>query len=133
MRMKVLSAGIVPVFKNKFLILRVYNYWDFPKGVVEKGEEPLEAALRELTEETTIATAKFPWGKDFIETPPYDKGKVARYYLGEVNTQEVEIPINPESGKREHQEFRWVSFDEAMELLHPRLKRVLSWANEKIS
>lgn len=116
----------------EFLLLRVYNYWDFPKGVVDKGEEPLEAALRELEEETTLKKANFPWGKEFVETPPYGQGKVARYYLGEVDTQEVEIPINAESGIREHQEFRWLKYDEAKKLLHPRLRKVIDWANEKI-
>ena len=37
-----LSAGIVPVALDdgepRYLLLRAYRYWDFPKGVVEPGE-----------------------------------------------------------------------------------------------
>ena len=53
-----LSAGIIVVrhidAKPNFLLLRAYEYWDFPKGIVEPGEQPLEAALREVEEETTL-------------------------------------------------------------------------------
>lgn len=83
-----LSSGIVPVLRTPtplFLLLRVYKYWDFPKGLVEKGEDPLQAALREVTEETGITEVHFPWGKDFLETEPYRGGKIARYYVGEVS------------------------------------------------
>ncbi len=55
MKQKVLSAGAVVVRQQDgnwlFLMLRVYNYWDFPKGLVEPGEDPLEAACREAEEE----------------------------------------------------------------------------------
>jgi len=30
----------------RFLLLRAFNHWDFPKGMVETGEEPLAAAIR---------------------------------------------------------------------------------------
>jgi 8-oxo-dGTP pyrophosphatase MutT (NUDIX family) len=30
------------------------RYWGFPKGIVERGEEPLAAALREIAEETGL-------------------------------------------------------------------------------
>ena len=40
-----LSAGIIVVrhidAKPNFLLLRAYEYWDFPKGIVEPGEQPL--------------------------------------------------------------------------------------------
>jgi bis(5'-nucleosidyl)-tetraphosphatase len=39
----------------RFLLLRAFNHWDFPKGMVEAGEEPLAAAIREVREETLIA------------------------------------------------------------------------------
>ena len=43
----------------RVLLLRVYNYWDCPKGVVEAGEDPLVAARREVREETTIEELDF--------------------------------------------------------------------------
>ena len=82
---RILSAGVVVVRRAddgwRVLLLRVYNYWDFPKGVVEAGEDPLAAAQREVREETGIEDLEFRWGEEFIETAPYSKNKVARYYL----------------------------------------------------
>src|SRR5690606_24534533 len=81
------SAGIVPVrFIDgvpHYLLLRAFRYWDFPKGEIEADENPLEAAIRELAEETTLTDVHFRWGQGFRETPPYARGKVARYYLAE--------------------------------------------------
>lgn len=131
----VLSAGIVPVLRNptpRFLLLRVFKYWDFPKGMVEKNEEPLLAAKRELLEETGLNEVAFPWGKDFIETLPYRGGKVARYYIGEVFSDKVVFGINPELGHAEHHEFRWVTEQEGHKLLVPRVAAILDWAGKKI-
>lgn len=41
-----------------FLLLDYGRHWDFPKGHVEKGEDDLTAALRELAEETGITDAE---------------------------------------------------------------------------
>ena len=82
---RILSAGVVVVRRVddewRVLLLRVYNYWDFPKGIVEPGEYPLTTARREVREETGIEDLEFRWGEEFIETEPYAKNKVARYYL----------------------------------------------------
>ncbi len=40
-----------------FLLMRHSDRWDLPKGHVDRGETELETALRELQEETGIATA----------------------------------------------------------------------------
>jgi bis(5'-nucleosidyl)-tetraphosphatase len=41
--------------------------------------------------------------------------------------------VSPELGRPEHHEYRWVSFDEAEDLLPPRLAIVLDWAKKTIS
>ena len=85
MNEQILSAGVVVVSRAgedwQVLLLRVYNYWDCPKGVVEAGEDPLAAARREVREETSLEELDFRWGADFFETAPYCGNKVARYYL----------------------------------------------------
>ncbi len=43
--------------------------------MVEAGEEPIDAALREVREETTLDDLSFDWGTNFMETGPYNKGK----------------------------------------------------------
>lgn len=135
-RTGILSAGVVVVRHTpdgwRVLLLRVYNYWDCPKGEVEAGEDPLATARREVTEETGLADLQFRWGEDFIETPPYSKNKVARYYLASTATEDVTLGINPALGRAEHHEARWLNFDEANRLTGPRLQRVLAWARERV-
>lgn len=117
----------------EFLILRAFNYWDFPKGVVEPGEDPWTTATREVQEETGLTALSTPWGESFYETRPYGKGKVARYYLVRSNEdKEIVLLPNPESGIIEHHEYRWVTYNEASKLLVPRVQAVLDWANDII-
>ena len=133
---RILSAGVVVARRAedgwRVLLLRVYNYWDCPKGVVEPGEEPLTTARREVLEETGIEDLEFLWGEEFVETPPYSKNKVARYYLAATNSDAIKLSVSPELGAPEHHEFRWVTFDEAEDLLPPRLAIVLEWARETL-
>jgi 8-oxo-dGTP pyrophosphatase MutT (NUDIX family) len=129
---KKFSAGIVVVRRDngdyRVLVLRAYRNWDFPKGSVEAGETPFEAALRETAEETGLIDLEFIWGEDFRETEPYSAGKVARYYLAEARTRHITLPVSKELGRPEHDEWRWVDFEEAARLLPPRLQAILAWA-----
>jgi len=132
----ILSAGVIIVryFDAgwRYLFLRVYNYWDFPKGEVEAGEDTLTAAVREVKEETTLENLSFRWGYEFRETPPYRAGKVARYYLAESRRGDVALPISEELGRSEHDEFRWLGYEDARELLTERVRRILDWANDRV-
>lgn len=134
-RGKTLSAGVVVVRpteeKQCYLLLRAYNYWDFPKGLVETAEDPLQAACREVEEESGITELNFVWGRDYYQTEPYGSGKVARYYLAQTHASQVSLPYSPELGKPEHDEYRWVTYDEGITLLNERLRRVLDWAHER--
>ncbi len=127
-----LSAGVVVVRPTqdgwRFLLLRAFNHWDFPKGMVEPGEEPLAAAVREVREESTIRDLEFTWGELSTQTGPYSRGKTARYFLAQTRQSTVDLPVNPEIGRPEHSEFRWVGYDEAMRLVSPRVRPVLQWA-----
>ena len=114
------------------LMLRAYHHWDFPKGLQEKGEEPLEAALREVQEETGIDELDFDWGDRYMETGPYSHGKTARYYMARTAQQEVVMGLSAVTGEPEHQEWRWVSFDEAHDLATPRVRTVVRWARQII-
>jgi bis(5'-nucleosidyl)-tetraphosphatase len=127
-----LSAGVVVVSivdrKLKFLLLRAYRNWDFPKGIVEPGEDPLAAAMREVREETTLDDISFDWGMAFMETGPYNKGKISRYYIARSKELQVRLPIDAELGKAEHDEARWVDVERALGMVSARLQPVVQWA-----
>jgi bis(5'-nucleosidyl)-tetraphosphatase len=116
----------------RILILRAYKNWDFPKGLVEPGEEPIDTAKREAAEETGLSDLEFPYGDGYRDTLPYASGKIARYYLAETREEDIRLPISHELGRPEHHEFRWVTFAEAEDLLPPRLGLVLDWARETL-
>ena len=125
---------IVRRFDDRYrhLLLRVRDYWDFPKGMVEPGEDPLAAAIRETEEETALIDLDFRWGHEFIETEPYGNNKIARYYVAESANGEVYLPVSAELGKPEHDEFCWLECDAARGLLVPRVLAVLDWAGKII-
>ena len=116
----------------EYLLLRAYNYWDFPKGETE-GAEPLRvAALRELREETGIASEQltFPWGDVCFATSAYGRDKVAHYFVARVAEGiSVTLGINPALGRREHHEYRWLSYSAARALLVPRLQTIMDQAH----
>lgn len=130
-----LSAGAIPLKKTsqgwEVLLLRSFKYWDFPKGMVEKDEDPWDAALREVKEETGLSKFTAPLRKKFFETKPYAKGKVARYYILKVEEdKDIVFEPNPVTGIVEHHEYRWLPLDRARDLLVPRVQEVLDWAED---
>ena len=114
----------------RWLLLRAYRNWDFPKGEIDAGETPLAAARREVAEETTLTDLAFLWGDTFYDTEPYGRGKIARYYLAESPNGEVVLPVSAELGRPEHHEFRWVDFQAAKKLAPPRLQPIVAWAEK---
>ena len=97
----------------RYLLLRAFNHWDFPKGMVEDGEEPLAAAMREVREESTIDDLEFAWG-DALDA---DRARTAAARSRAItwrDTQraDVTLPFNPLIGRPEHNEYRWVDYDD---------------------
>jgi len=131
------SACIVVVRQQsgewRFLVLRAYRNWDFPKGLIEPGEKPLAAALRETQEETGLTDLNFRWGSEAIDTEMYGDHKVASFYLAETGQERIVLPVNPELGHPEHNEYRWLTYEETKTLLPPRLQPILRWAQKMLS
>jgi 8-oxo-dGTP pyrophosphatase MutT (NUDIX family) len=132
-----LSAGVVVLRETaegwRFLLLRAFNHWDFPKGMVETGEEPRAAAIREVYEESVIDDLDFAWGDAYVDTGPYSRGKVARYFIARTGRSDISLPVNPELGRPEHSEYRWVDLDEAQQLVSARVRPVLNWAAQVVN
>ena len=133
---RTLAAGAVIARREGsewlLLVLRAYRNWDFPKGTVEAGEDAFTAARREVAEETGLTDLEFPLGEEHCDTLPYADRKIARYYLAETAEERVRLPISEELGRPEHHEWRWVSFDEAEDLLPPRLAIVIDWVRKTL-
>jgi 8-oxo-dGTP pyrophosphatase MutT (NUDIX family) len=131
------SAGVVPARRDingwRLLLLRSFQNWDFPKGGVEAGETPLQAAIRETLEEADLSDLAFDWGEDYIETGPYgSRKKVARYYLARTERLHIILPESPGLGRPEHDEWRWVDIERAARMLPPRLQPVLDWVRQRL-
>lgn len=127
------SFGIIPIaFPPRggpaFLVLRAWSNWDFPKGGAEPGETRMQAARRELAEETGILEFDLPWGEVYMDTVIYGGGKIARYYPARVEKRRLTLPVSPELGRPEHNEYRWASYERARRLLPPRLTPIIDWA-----
>jgi len=135
------SAGAV-IFKRKngkiFYLLLHYpgvshrskkDYWDFPKGHIEKGEKEIETVKREVFEETGLKNIKILDG--FKETIKYFfkwEGKTilkfVTFYLAETKEKEVKISF-------EHTGYEWLPFEKAVERLSfKNAKEILKKAHQ---
>jgi 8-oxo-dGTP pyrophosphatase MutT (NUDIX family) len=129
------SAGVVIARRRngwRLLVLRTGTNWDFPKGLLEEGESAHDAARREATEGTGISDLTFDSAESHKETIAYGTGEIARYYLAITTTDEVTLPIVHELGRPAYDEWRWVTFDEAEDVLPPRLTAVLAWVRDTL-
>jgi 8-oxo-dGTP pyrophosphatase MutT (NUDIX family) len=134
---KQLSAGVVVVHpgeqRYRLLCLRTYHSWDFPKAEVHGDAEPLDVAMDETRELTGIDDLSMPWGEDHRETLASEDGSVSRYYLAESPTDDVALRVPAGSDAEEDYEYRWVTVDEAEDILPPRLAVVLDWVVRQLS
>ncbi len=93
--------------------------WQMPQGGIDKGEDPLEAAYRELYEETGIKTVTLlAEAKEWInyDLPPQligiglrgkYRGQTQRWFAFRFEGDESEIAINPPPGGHEPEFDAW--------------------------
>ena len=107
---------------------------DFPKGHVEEGEDWIEAAVRETSEEAGIAEQDlhFTWGED--HTDCVKPGKVCRMFIASTASR-PSIRRNPETNRFEHVGWKWLLLDGDNEevLIHPYLRPAVEWARSVAS
>jgi len=137
------SAGAVVFRKegNKIYYLLLYypsgartprNYWDFPKGHIERGEKEIETVKREVKEETGLEDIKFiegfkKWVKYFFRFQGKTVFKIVIFYLVETKNKNVKI-------SSEHIGYKWLPYEEALEqLLFKNAKEILKKANDYLT
>ncbi len=60
------AGGVVFNEKKEVLLIFRLNFWDLPKGKIDNGETPEQAAIREVQEETGLVNVSL--GKHLIDT-----------------------------------------------------------------
>lgn len=108
------------------------TWWQMPQGGIDEGEEPKDAALRELYEETGMKTVELldevqDWL--FYDLPPHllgiawggrYRGQKQRWYAVRFNGPDSEINIVPaDPANREFITWRWAAADEIINLIVP--------------
>jgi len=120
------GAGIVVVrdFGSGYKILALEKHngvLDIPKGAIDDGEFPLEAALRETQEEAGITRLDFKWGLDHIIN-----AQLTCYVA--MTDQDPVILKNPHSGIIEHVRASWVSWNHILANTDAYLIPCIEWA-----
>lgn len=136
MELVTVAKAIVVGPENKILILRRSAadvrrplQWDIPGGHVDPGEYPAEAAARETDEEAglTIDSQEiqlFYAMTEAVEWNDNKQGVTWLFFLAKTANAEVKLG-------HEHDDFRWVSLDEAIDKIeYERQRRVLEYVRD---
>lgn len=125
---KEVSAGAI-LFKKRgrlihYLLLRHETshhgaeYWNFPKGHIEKGESEVEGASREIFEETGIKRILFIPGFRKSETYIFRKKGTKKRIFKIVSWRIAQVPLQTKPKiSSEHEDFGWFNSNEAYKKL----------------
>jgi 8-oxo-dGTP pyrophosphatase MutT (NUDIX family) len=117
------SCGAIIINDNKVLIIKQHQgFYSFPKGHVEQGESEIETAKREVKEETNLDIEIFNNYRYVITYQVKENilKDVVYFIASAVNISDT-LPQEEEVS-----EIRWVTYNEALELLtYHNLKELL--------
>jgi mutator protein MutT len=87
------AGGAVFNGKNELLVIYRLKTWDLPKGKIDKGETPEQAAVREVQEETGLQTVLL--GNHIMDTyhtyPHKNKRVLKKTYWYAMKTEETKL------------------------------------------
>ena len=87
------AGGVVFNEKNEVLVIFRRDFWDLPKGKIDKGESPEQAAVREVQEETGLENVIL--GAHIIDTyhtyELKDKRILKKTYWFEMKTTDMQL------------------------------------------
>ena len=146
------GVGIVLLNKeNKVFVAKRIdnpkNFWQMPQGGVDKNEDFLTAALRELKEETSIESVELI--KEIDGTTTYElpnnllgiiwkgkyKGQTQKWFLMRFNG--IESEINLKTNHPEFLEYKWIDLEkitdvvvkfklDVYEIIKKRVKKIIN-------
>lgn len=127
------SSGVFLTDGTQLLICKPYSskWWDIPKGRVDPGETDIDAAVRELEEETGFIADKSCLEKLGV----FDYRKQKQLALFRLNVDEMPDPITlscrsvfEKDGKMvpEMVNYAVVNYAEALKMLAPALSKLLA-------
>lgn len=102
---------------HRLLLVRQYRYgagkvlWELPAGKLEKGEDPLVCATRELTEETGYTAGQITSLGLLHPTPAYCQEIIYMYYATDLTATQQRLD------EGEFLEVESVAFDKAVQMV----------------
>ncbi|MEO1542664.1 MAG: RNA pyrophosphohydrolase [Pseudomonadota bacterium] len=115
------------------------KWWQMPQGGIDRGETPVEAAYRELFEETGIAADQVEIVAESANWVKYDlpkellgriwkgrfRGQTQRWFVMRYKGSDGDINITPDDPEMiEFDQWRWADVDELMGLVIPFKREV---------
>lgn len=83
------------------------HHLDFPGGLIDEGEQPIEAVSREIFEETGLKVPTYEL--TLVQTHNPRIGSTQRFFVANIDLSNPVITIS-----WEHESYKWLTLDEFM-------------------